>query len=191
MNHISKLIQSKKTVFTYKDLEILLWIKNRNTIKSLLARYVSSWIIEKKYQWIYVLPQYNIFEFATKVKKDSYISFETVLKDEWIIFQNYWDKIFLASDKVWSKNIWWYTFEYRKIKDSILHNPLWLIQKWQYAIACPERAVCDRLYLSANYYFDNIEHLNFIKLKEISKIYNKRVILSINKLIDDFEHWKT
>lgn len=188
MDYISKLIKSNKTVFTYQDLGILLWIKSRNSIKSLLARYVASWLLRNVYGGIYVLPKYNEFEFATKVKKNSYISFESVLKTAWVIFQDYWNKIFLASDKTGQKNSDWLNFEYRKIRDDILYNQLWIEHKWQYAIATPERALCDRLYISKNYYFDNIEHLNFSKLKEIAQIYNKRVVLSINKMIDDFEH---
>jgi hypothetical protein len=50
-------------------------------------------------------------------------------------------------------------------------------------IASAERAVCDRIYLSKNYYFDDISHLDLIKLEKISKIYNKRVILEVNNLI--------
>lgn len=188
MNYISKLIQSKKTVFTYQDLGILLWIKSRNTIKSLLARYVDNWLLRNIYAWIYVLPNYNEYELATKIKKNSYISFETVLKPAWVIFQDYWNKIFLASDKTWEKISDWLNFEYRKLRYDILYNQLWIEHKWQYAIATPERALCDRLYISKNYFFDNIEHLNFVKLREIAQIYNKRVFLSVNKMIDDFEH---
>jgi len=50
-------------------------------------------------------------------------------------------------------------------------------------IASAERAICDRLYLSPNYYFDNLEAIDKEKLQEISLIYNKRVILEINNLI--------
>jgi hypothetical protein len=48
---------------------------------------------------IFALPHYDPFEFATQFKKNSYISFETVLKQEGIIFQDYGKTIFLASDR--------------------------------------------------------------------------------------------
>jgi hypothetical protein len=48
--------------------------------------------------------------------------------------------------------------------------------------ASVERALCDRLYLTKNYHFDNLEHINWENLEEISQIYNKRVILAIKKL---------
>lgn len=78
-------------------------------------------------------------------------------------------------------------FVFHKLKDSILSNPLWLKNNWKYLIASKERAICDRLYLSKNYYFDNLSEIDFEKLEEISKIYNnKRLVLEINKLIKKY-----
>jgi hypothetical protein len=37
--------------------------------------------------------------------------------------------------------------------------------------------------LTKNYYFDNLDFVDFEKLEEISQIYNKRVILEIKKII--------
>jgi hypothetical protein len=51
-------------------------------------------------------------------------------------------------------------------------------------IASAERAICDRLYLTSNYYFDNLENIDFEKLEEISQIYNKRVVKQVKKLRD-------
>ena len=39
------------------------------------------------------------------------------------------------------------------------------------------------LILTKNYYFDNLDFVDFEKLEEISQIYNKRVILEIKKII--------
>jgi hypothetical protein len=76
------------------------------------------------------------------------------------------------------------TFTYHKLKNELLSNPLGIIQTGKYAIATPERAVCDRLYLSPNYYFDNVEPLDKEKLLDIAKIYNQSVVLSVKKLIN-------
>jgi len=62
---------------------------------------------------------------------------------------------------------------------------LGIIQTGTYAIATAERAVCDRLYLSPTYYFDNIEPLNKEKLLEIAELYNQRTLLSIKKMLDN------
>jgi len=50
-------------------------------------------------------------------------------------------------------------------------------------IASAERAVCDMIYLTKNYHFDNISNLNIDKLEDIKDIYNKTTALLINKLI--------
>lgn len=183
MKFLDKILSSWKTIFTYDDINILLWIENRETIKSYLARWVKSWIFKSIYKWIYVFNKYDIFELSMKIKTNSYISLETVLKQNWVIFQDYSNTIFLASNNSILKNIWWNYFKYNKLKDSILYNPLWIINKWNYLIACTERAICDRIYLSPNYYFDNLENIDKQKLSEISQIYNKRVILEIKKLL--------
>lgn len=185
MKYLDKILNCWKTVFSYDDISILLNISNRNTIKSIITRLLKSWIIKSDYKWIYSLKKYDIYELASKLKKNSYISFETVLKKSWIIFQDYSNTVFLASNNTISKKINETNFKYNKIKDSILYNPLWIINKWNYMIASPERAICDRLYLSSNYYFDNIDNIDKQKIIEISQIYNKRVILEVKNLIED------
>lgn len=187
MKYINSILDSWKTVFTYSDIKLLLWINNRDTIKSFLSRQVKSGIFQSPYKWIYVMKNFDVFEFASKLKKMSYISFETVLKREWIIFQDYWNIVFSSSDNTVVKKAIWHEFKYYKIKNSILLNPLGLINKWNYIIASPERAICDRLYLSKNYYFDNLEGIDREKLIQISQIYNKRVVLEVKKLLENVE----
>jgi hypothetical protein len=58
-------------------------------------------------------------------------------------------------------------------------------------IASSERAICDRVYISGEYYFDNLASINTDKLKKIASIYNKRVALYINTLIKDAQHQTT
>ena len=185
MKNIDKIINSKKTVFNFNDIKNIVWIENKNTIKSFFYRWVKAWIFINLYKWIYALKDYNIYEFAIKLKKNSYLSFETVLKKEWVIFQDYWNTIFLASNNTINKKNLNYNFEYLKLKDSILTNPIGLINKWAYIIASKERAICDRIYLSKNYYFDNLEHIDKEKILQIAYIYNKRVVLEVNNLIEN------
>ena len=184
MKYIDVLLRSKKTVFSNEDLKFLFQISNRNTLKSLLSRLVKNGILLHPSSWIYTFPHSDDLEFAVHLKKKSYISFETVLKQKSIIFQDYGNTIFLASDKTISKSVFWKCFEYHKLKDTLLLNPMGITQTGTYAIASPERAVCDRLYLSPNYYFDNIDPLNAEKLLQIAKIYNQRVVLSVKKILN-------
>jgi len=57
----------------------------------------------------------------------------------------------------------------------------------KYMIASAERAICDMIYLSKNYHFDNINGLDIDRLEEIKDIYNQSTILLINKLIKNVE----
>lgn len=187
MNFI-KLLRTKKSVFTVDDLKIILDTTNEATIRNYLSRAKSKWLVENIYYGVWKLTDKDadIFEIACKLIKNSYISFETVLKKEWVIFQFYWDTVFLASDKSIEKVAKGIKYKSFKLKNSILLNPVWIKNVWSYSIAGIERAICDRLYLSHNYYFDNLENVDFNKLKEISMIYNKRVQLEVNNLIKKY-----
>lgn len=185
MDNNTKLLHSNKTVFLKKDINNILDFKTDMALDKFVYRAKKEWFLENPFYWIYTLKKYDIFEFSCKIKKKSYISLETVLKKEWVIFQ-YYETIFLISNNSLEKKALWKTFKFNKIKDNILLNPLWLINKWNYIIASKERAVCDRIYLSKNYYFDDLSSLDFEKLEEISKIYNKRVILEVNKIIKKY-----
>jgi len=108
------------------------------------------------------------------------------LKKQGVVFQ-YYEDIFLVSDDSLEKKVWEQKFNFSKIKDSVLLNQLWLEHKKSYTIASAERAICDRVYLSKDYYFDSLEWIDFEKLEEISHIYkNKRVEKEINKLIQQY-----
>ena len=91
--------------------------------------------------------------------------------------------LFSISNNSLVKKIAGRTFQYSKIEDGILSNPLGISNVGQASIATVERAVCDRIYLSSNYYFDNLRVLSSEKLFAISKIYNKRVQEEVGSLI--------
>ncbi|MDQ7008707.1 MAG: hypothetical protein Q9M94_00245 [Candidatus Gracilibacteria bacterium] len=190
MENNTKILHSDKTVFTKKDILNILDFNTSMALDKYLFRAKKEGFLENPFYGIYTLKKYDIFEFACKLKKKSYISLETILKKEGVIFQ-YYENIFLISDNTLEKKIKIEgnkinNFSFNKIKDSILLNPLGLINKGNYTIASAERAVCDRFYLSKNYYFDDLSNLNFEKLEQISQIYNKRVILEINKIIKKY-----
>ena len=191
MNNISKLINSWKTVFTKNDIRKILDFSTTFALDKFIQRTKENWIFINLFYWIYWFKKYNVFEFACKLKKTSYISFETVLQKEGVVFQDYSNTIFLASDDTLEKEAVWKIFKFNKLKESILLNPLWVEYRENYMIASKERAICDRIYLSKNYYFDNLESLNLEKLEEISQIYNKRVILEIKRLITDVKQRQT
>lgn len=184
MRNLQKIIQSWKTVFSIKDLQKILWYKNIQSVRNFVFRWTKNWFFIRCQNWIYCFKNFNIFELANKLKTISYISLETVLKKEGIIFQDYWNTIFSVSNKNLKKQVLDYNFFYFKIKNDILLNPLGLENKWTYIIASKERAICDKIYLNKNYYFDNLNFVDKEKLRNIVQIYPNYVILEVKKILD-------
>ena len=184
MKNLQKIIKTWKTVFSINDLQKILWYKNTQSVRNFVLRWTKNWFFKKCQNWIYCLENVNIFELANKLKTISYVSLETVLKQKGVIFQDYWNTIFSVSNRNLEKESLWYKFLYFKIKDDILLNPLGLENHWTYVIATKERAICDKLYLNKNYYFDNLDFIDKEKLYQISQIYPKYVILEVKKILD-------
>ena len=190
MKHLKTLIESKNTVFTTSELKFLFNIKNSSQVNEILQTMKNQNIIYNISYWIRTLPEYDKLELASKLRKSSYISLEYVLQKNWIIFQSYDNTVTLAANNTFTKEIDWMIFEYHKIKDGILTNPLWLIYTWKYYIASPERAICDMIYLYKNINFDNILWLDIDLLKELSTIYPPKINLLINQLIKNVKSRK-
>jgi len=135
------------------------------------------------------LKAYDKRELASKIRKKSYIGLETVLQKEGIIFQNYEHMLTLVSDNSLEIKMGDNIYHYTKIKNSILSNPIGIVDTGKYMVATKERALCDRIYLTPSYYFDHItkDILDITLLKKLSTIYNKATYLRINQLIDDLK----
>ncbi len=183
MKNFDVLLHSWKTVFSYVDLTLLLGTSNINTLKSFTQRTVKQNLLEKITNGVYAFKKYDFLELASSMRKKSYISLETVLQKEGVIFQDYSHMVTLVSDNTLEKGVAGKIIKFSKIKDSILLNPLGLEYTGRYFIASKERAICDRVYLSGDYYFDNLSGVDFQKLEEIASIYNKSTFLHIKKLI--------
>ncbi len=184
MNTLATLLGAKKTVFTIPEMKLIFRKENGRYINLLLQPLKKQWILINPHYGIWALKEYDILELASKLKSHSYISFETVLQKAGIIFQNYEHTITLASNNTLTKKIKWYDFVYHKIRDSILTNPVGIINKGNtYMIASPERAVCDMVYLYKNILFDNIRPLHPEKLEEIAIAYPKKTLLLLKQLI--------
>jgi hypothetical protein len=155
-----EIFNTSESVFDLKDLAFLLWENNYNNLKSRMAYYVKKWYLKRIRRWIFVKKNFDKFELACKIYTPSYISFETVLQKEWVIYQ-YDETIYLASYlsrnitiKDWEKEI---KICYRKLKDDILYNPIWVEKREFYNIADLKRAVSDMKYLKPDFYFDNLK----------------------------------
>ena len=178
-----KLIASKKTVFSVEDLSKIFNINNHNYLKVLLLRMLKRKEIMRIRRGIYSYTnEYNPFELANKLKRPSYVSFERILYDNGVIFQDCSNKITSISNNSYVEKIDNISFQYYKIKNEIFCDPTGILIEKEARVASIERAVCDTIYLSKNYYFDNLNKLNKEKLLTISQIFNKRTKQEVAKI---------
>ncbi len=183
-----KLHSSQKTVFTTTELMLFWEIENKNVLKTTVLRAVKKGYLKHIRRGLYGLNGVKIdkLELAGKLKKQSYISFETVLLKNDIINQWY-DTIFSASDRKMEIKNEYGKFNYRKMSDYILNNRLGIINAGNYFIADTERAICDYFYKVGFQQLDNLDEIDVERLIKISKIYNnkrlERDVLKLAKLV--------
>lgn len=115
---------------------------------------------------------YDRFELATKIFTPAYISFETVLGIAGITFQ-YYSQIFVASYQTKEIIADKQKFVFKTLKGPLLTNTSGIENRETYAIATPERAFLDVIYLSKDYHFDNLSTVNWDKVDEILPVYGK------------------
>lgn len=174
---IAKLYQSSKTILTNKDLALIWEETNQNNLKAKIAYYVKQGALIRLTRGVFAKDKnYNPKELATSIYTPSYISFETVLREAGIIFQHY-DTIFVAGPWPKTVTIDKTTITFRKLKDSVLFSASGVENKDNYSIASPERAFLDTIYLSPEYYFDNLRSINWEKCFDLVKIYDNQQLI--------------
>lgn len=144
--------------------------RNADNLKASVNYYVSRGVVRRVRKGVYVKDSYQPEELAGRIYSPSYISLETVLIKAGVIFQyypaitaiSYLSRTIIVDDM---------EISYKKIKNSILINDRGIICENNINRATPERAFLDRLYLSKNYYFDNIRKLNTDAISQPSQIF--------------------
>ena len=178
---ILDIYRAKNTVFTAKDISLIWKETDLDTIKARINYYVKRGKLYSPRRGIYARDKnYNKLELATKIYTPSYVSLETVLQREGIIFQ-YYQAIFVIS--YLSREIFCDNQKYifRKIKNEALVNNLGIERKENYFIATKERAFLDALYLYKDYHFDNLRSLNWDFCFEIVPIYKSKKLIKLLK----------
>ncbi len=170
-----------KNIFTSNELKIIRWV-DWNSFQKRLSYNLKINKFVKIRKWIYAnfaaihfLWQEDLFQIANSIYTPSYISLETVLTSEWVNFQYYGD-IKLMSP--YSKELKINTIpdtvlriDFVKLPKELLTNNIGIIQKNWYMIATKERAICDILWRSPWYYFDNLSDVDRDLLCDIAKEY--------------------
>jgi len=178
---ILTIYQSPKTVFSIKELSQLFPNISYQSLKDRLSYAVKTKKLQKPRRGIYTKSNYNPFELANKIYTPSYISLETVLLKEGVIFQekkeitlvSYLTRTIKINDQI--------IISYRKIKDPILNNLKGIVKNENYFIAEKERAFLDAIFLFKDFHFDNL-NLDWEKVFETVKIYqNKKLEKRVNE----------
>ena len=176
-----KIVLSQKskdqTVFSLADLSMLVGY-NGPKLRSALKYAVSRGDLVRITRGIYALnSKYFVWEFGNKYRRPSYVSFYSVLFGSGVFFQPY-TSVFLASKRSEVVEVNGQKYIYRKIKDEILLNTLGVIVRDGVARATIERAICDKLYLDGEEYFDNLRSVDWKLMEKLNgEVYqNSRII---------------
>lgn len=180
---MATILRSNKTVLSIKDIALMWQSVNVDTIKARLNYFVKRGDLYQIRRGIYSKGKiYNKLELATKIFTPAYISFETILAKEGLIFQ-YQTQITIATYLKREITIDDQVYSYKKLNYQILTNAIGVVHTDETSIACKERAFLDTLYANANYYFDNTRSLDWDKVFATLPIYNnKRLAGSVNKI---------
>lgn len=160
-NNILKLIlKSDKTVFTMQTLVMLSGESDGNRLAGRLHYYAKQGEIRNPRRGIYTKLSYDEKEMACAVFSPAYLSMEYVLQRAGITFQ-YDDTITAISYLNRTIEIDANIYSFRQINPRLWCTFDGIKLENGYAIATPERAFLDTLYLSAgNCHFDNLHILN-------------------------------
>ncbi|OGF50386.1 MAG: hypothetical protein A2231_02515 [Candidatus Firestonebacteria bacterium RIFOXYA2_FULL_40_8] len=170
-NEMNYILRNTATVFTIRELEMQLGMEKAGLLKRRLNYHVKTGDLYAPRRGVYSKDKkYDSFELAAKLYSPSYISFESVLSKEGVIFQRY-PGIYIASYLRRTLEVDGREFNYRKLSEKILYNPSGVENTRGYAMAVKERAFLDMLYLNKRYQFDNIRGLDKEKLSALSALY--------------------
>lgn len=183
--YLDLLLRSPKTIFTAGDIAMLWSEAHSPAFRVRLKYYVNRGDLIRLRRGIYAKDEkYDRLELATRIFTPAYISFETVLKREGLIFQ-YYESVFVASYLTRDIQVAGQEYHYRKIKDEVLVNAAGITRVNEAAVAGVERAFLDTLYLNSDYHFDNLRPLDWEKVMVLLPIYkNKRLAQKVSGLFD-------
>jgi len=182
-NYLTTILRSPKTVFSNQDIAMLWGEPGSEAVRVRLNYYVKQGFLYRIRRGLYAKDKkYNKLELATRIFTPAYVSFETILSKEGVIFQFY-SQIFVASYLTREITIDDQIYSFRKIRNSLLTNSIGVELKDENSLATKERALLDILYLNSDYHFDNIDGAEWEKIFEILSIYgNKRMDKKVKAL---------
>lgn len=172
---ILKLYSKPQTVFQIEEIAQIFPEANPNNLRRRLHYFVGVGKLKNPRRGIYTKNEYKPLELANKIFAPSYISFETVLQQENVVFQWY-ETIFVASYLSRDLIVDGHKISYRQIGEPALSNRAGIEEKDGYFIASKERAFLDAVFLYKNYYFDNVGGLDWKKVLGLLPIYDSKAL---------------
>lgn len=173
---ILELYKRPETVFRVDEIAQLHPHLTPLSLRSRLYYFTKAGKIERLRHGIYAKPKYEPLELANKLYKPSYISLETVLAKNSVVFQ-YYETIFVTSYLTRTVQVRQVSLQYRQIKSTILTNSRGIARVAGYNIATLERAFLDAVYIYKNYHFDNLRPLDWDKVNDLVEIYQNQSLL--------------
>ena len=152
-NNSSLIWKDARTVFTTKQLALLLEETNTTAIAKRMYYFVHSGQLLSLQRGVYAKPGYNPEELACLLQVPCYLSLEYVLQKAGVVFQ--YDSTYTAvSHRNRLFDVDGHTIQYRQMRGE-----------------SPERAFLDTLYLNAQYHFDNLHVLNRKAIEDLLPLY--------------------
>lgn len=176
MDVLSKILSSTRTVVTTQWLALNDSERDRNSLSRSLMYYAKKGVLLNPRKGIYTKLKYDEQEMACTILSPSYISLEYVLARAGVTFQ-YSSEITCVGYQNRTIEVDGRSYVFRKINPMLWANMLGIEQQDNIAIATPERAFLDMLYLSAGQcYFDNLHPLNKDLIRQILPNYNSKAL---------------
>lgn len=173
--YMYSLLMKKETVFSINDIAIIMDEDNSDILYSRMKTGVKNGLFLNLRKGIYAKPDYSPLELACKIYTPSYLSLEYILQREGVIFQ-YDSAITMVGYLSREIMVDGHLIKYRKIQGRIMISQEGIIRKDFINEATKERAFLDLLYLSPNYYFDNLAGLDRKEIDRLLPLYNSKTL---------------
>ncbi|MBV6397341.1 MAG: hypothetical protein HFACDABA_02955 [Anaerolineales bacterium] len=186
--YFEAILRSPKTVFTFEDVALLWGEPSTQAVRVRLSYYAKRGKLYRIRKGVYAKDKkYSKLEFATRLYPPAYVSFESILAREGLIFQ-FHAQISVASYLTREVEVDDQVYSFRKIKSLILTNPIGVENKDETSLATRERAFLDTLYIHRDYHFDNLASLDWNKVFNILPIYqNQSMAKRVQRLYRQIE----
>ena len=185
INLLQTILNSSRTVFTIQSLMMMSGLEDSKKITKSMHYYATEGKVLNLRRGIYAKLRYEVQEMACVMYLPSYISMEYVLQRAGVVFQ--WDEsITCVSYLSRTVEVEGRVYRYRKINPELWIGMEGIVQRENIAMAVPERAFLDMMYLSAgNCFFDNLRPLSVKRIRELLPLYrsaslNERVAKLLN-----------